>query len=100
MLETSLKTVRTDMRSLIRDAQDLFREATSSTGVRADELRNKGLGLLDDAVDKVQEVQAAVLESGREVVESADDYVRRNPWQAIAISAGVGLVVGALLARR
>lgn len=100
MLESNLKTARTDMKSLIRDAQELFREATTSTGVKAEELRDRGLSLLDAAMDKVQDMQATVVETGREVAGSADDYVRENPWKAVAVSAGVGLLVGLLIARK
>jgi ElaB/YqjD/DUF883 family membrane-anchored ribosome-binding protein len=88
------------MKTLVRDAQDLFREATSSTGVKAEELREKGLMLLDAAMEKAQEVQAAALETGKEVAQTADEYVHQNPWKAVAISSAVGLLVGMLLARK
>jgi ElaB/YqjD/DUF883 family membrane-anchored ribosome-binding protein len=100
MLETNLKTVRTDMKTLIKDAQDLFREATSVTGVKAEELRARGLTLLDTAMAKAQDVQAVAMEKGKEVADSADVYVRENPWRAVAISAGVGVLVGMLIARK
>lgn len=100
MLETNLKTVRTDMKTLIRDAQDLFREATSATGIKADEMRARGLTLLDTAMAKAQDVQAVAMEKGKEVADSADVYVRENPWRAVAISAGVGVLVGLLIARK
>jgi len=29
-----------------------------------------------------------------------DEQVRRNPWAAVGIAAGVGLVIGVLLARK
>ena len=100
MLENNLKTVRTDMRTLIKDAQELFREATSSTGVKADEMREVGLGLLDAAMARAQDIQAVALETGKEVADTADTYVRENPWRAVAVSAGIGLLVGILVARR
>lgn len=100
MLETNLKTVRTDMKTLIRDAQDLFREATSVTGVKADELRGRGLALLDTAMHKAQDVQAVAYEKGREVADTADHFVKENPWRAVAIAGGVGLFVGLLIARK
>jgi ElaB/YqjD/DUF883 family membrane-anchored ribosome-binding protein len=100
MLESNLKTVRTDMKTLIRDAQELFREATSVTGVKAEELRNKGLGLLEKAAAKAQDAQAVAVETGKELAADADDYVRENPWRAVAISAGVGLLVGLLISRK
>lgn len=100
MFESNLKTVRTDMKTLIRDAQELFREATSSTGVKADELRSRGLTLLDAAMEKAQGAQAAAVETGKEIADSADDFVHENPWRAVAISAGIGLIAGLLIGRK
>ncbi len=100
MTTSSYKTVRNDMKTLVRDAQQLFREATSASGDRADELRSKGLGMLDNALGSAQEMQALALETGKELAENADDFVKENPWKAVAISAGVGLLVGMLIARK
>lgn len=100
MLESNIKTVRTDMKALVEDAQELFREATSTSGVKAEELRAKGMDLLDTAMDKAQELQAAALEVSKDLADSADHYVQENPWKAIAVSAGVGLLVGLLIARK
>ncbi len=100
MLESNVKTVRTDMKTLMRDAQELFREATTVTGEKADELRAKGMSLLEKATIKAQELQSVALETGKEVAETADDFVNANPWKAVAISAGVGLLVGMLIARK
>lgn len=100
MLETNIKTARTDLKTLLKDAQELFLEATSSTGVRADELRARGLILLDSALEKAQEMQAVAIETGKEVAQTTDDFVQENPWKAVAISAGVGLLAGLLLARK
>lgn len=99
-MQSNVKTARTDMRSLVKDAQDLFRQATSATGDKADLLRTQGLNLLDSAMGKAQEVQAAAMQTGKEVAETTDTYVQENPWKAVAISAGVGVVIGMLLARR
>lgn len=100
MLENNLKTVRTDMRTLVRDAQGLFREATSATGVKADELRARGMELLDSAVVKAQDLQSAAIDTSKEVVGSANTYVRENPWSAVAVSAGIGVLIGILLGRK
>ena len=99
-MENNLKTVRTDLRSLLRDAQDLFREATSSTGMKADDLRERGLELLDTALVKAQELQSVALDTSKEVVDTADSYVKDNPWRAVAISAGVGVLLGMMIGRR
>jgi ElaB/YqjD/DUF883 family membrane-anchored ribosome-binding protein len=100
MKANTLKTTRTDMKTLVKDAQELFREATNATGEKADELRSRGLQLLDTALVKAQEVQTAALETGKEIAEKTDDYVHENPWRAVAISASVGVVLGMLISRK
>ena len=97
---TNFKTVRNDMKTLVKDAQELFREATVVTGEKADELRIKGLGMLEAAMAKAHDVQVAAIETGKEVAESADDFVHENPWRAVAISASVGLLLGFLIGRK
>jgi ElaB/YqjD/DUF883 family membrane-anchored ribosome-binding protein len=100
MTTTSFKTARNDFKSLVRDAQDLFREATANSGDKAEELRTRGLDMLDAALGKAQELQTLAVETGKELADNADDFVQENPWKAVAISAGVGLLVGMLIARR
>ncbi|CAN5292178.1 DUF883 family protein [soil metagenome] len=100
MLESNMKSVNTDMKSLVKDAQELFSAATSLTGEKADELRSKGMRLLDSALEKAQNVQATAIQAGKDAAASTEGYVKTNPWQAIAASAGVGLVLGVLLARK
>ena len=100
MLKSNIKTVRHDMSAMIRDAQNLFHEAAQASGERAEELRTKGMALLDAAMEKAQDLQAAAIEKSKEAAKSADEFVHAKPWQAVAISAGVGLVVGLLVSRR
>lgn len=87
------------MKTLVKDAQELFQEAAAATGEKADELRSKGMNLLDAALVKAQNVQAVAIEKSKVVAATTDEYVHENPWRAVAISAGVGLLVGVILGR-
>lgn len=99
MTTSNLKTARKDMKTLVKDAQELFREAATASGEKADELRNKGLNMLEAAVEAAQNAQAIAIEKGKEVVKCTDDYVHDNPWRAVAISTGIGLLVGLVIGR-
>jgi ElaB/YqjD/DUF883 family membrane-anchored ribosome-binding protein len=88
------------MKTLVKDAQELFREATLATGEKAEELRAKGLVLLDTAMEKAQVVQAVALEKGKAAAHSTDEFVHEHPWKAVGIAAGAGLVIGLLISRR
>jgi ElaB/YqjD/DUF883 family membrane-anchored ribosome-binding protein len=49
--------------------------------------------------DKFQDLQKKATETARTVGVNADKYVHDNTWQAIAIAAAVGAVLGLLLSR-
>ena len=100
MLESNLKVVNNDVKTLVTDAQALFKAAAALTGEKAEEVRNRGMRLLDTALVKAQDAQASAVVAGKEMANSADDYVKENPWRAIATAAGVGLLVGVILGRK
>lgn len=51
--------------------------------------------------DAEELLQSAASESGaREALSEIDEQVRKNPWAAVGIAAGVGLLLGLLLARK
>lgn len=99
MQANNFKTVRNDVQALLQQAQDLFAEAAAATGKKADDLRAKGQEVLDQALNTAQDAQSAVLQTGRQIATSTDDYVQANPWRAIAISTGIGLLVGLAVGR-
>lgn len=99
MNEAKIKTVRNDVNTLISEAQDLFKEAASTTASKADDLRAKAMSLLEDAAARAQAVQSSAIASGKELVANTDDYVNQNPWRAVAISTAVGLIAGLAVAR-
>jgi len=78
-----------DLRAVLADAEELLR-ATAG-----------------EAAPKVQEARARAeetLKHARERLEGAghelDAKVRENPWVAVGVAAGIGLLVGVLLARK
>ena len=100
MLDSNINTVRSDMKSLVRDAQALFSEATAVGGSKAEELRAKGMKMLDSAMDHAHHLQQVTVEKGKQIAHDTDTYVHEHPWRAIGISAAVGVLIGMLIARR
>jgi ElaB/YqjD/DUF883 family membrane-anchored ribosome-binding protein len=77
-------------------------ENNETTGARTD---------LDNLTDQIEEgvrtgryswaqIQDAVVTRTREAAETTDEYVRENPWKVIGIAAGLGFVLGLLMAPR
>jgi len=67
-----------ELRAVVREAEALMRAAAVESG---EQLRQAG-------------------EITREAIGELDEQVRKNPWAAVGIAAGVGLLIGLLLARK
>ncbi len=89
-----------DIKNVIADAEDLLKQAASSTGERAAELRETAVARLKQAREKAADVQVVVVEKGKKAVRATDDYVHEHPWTSIGIAAGVGVLVGLLINRK
>src|SRR5450830_15387 len=96
----AINSTSTDVKTLVKDAQALLTAAAALTGEKAEELRGRGMAMLDVAMGKASQVQEKATVKGKELAATADVYVKDNPWRTIAAAAGVGLLVGVILGRK
>jgi ElaB/YqjD/DUF883 family membrane-anchored ribosome-binding protein len=89
-----------DLTSVVRDAEGLLRATAAQTGEKVQEVRARAEESLRHAKARLASVEQEALEKARALAGDADEYVRGNPWQAVGIAAGIGLVLGLLLSRR
>ena len=79
----------TDLTSLAEDAKDLLAATADVAGEKV-VLARKRLS------DSLASVRDTIIENAR----SADQAVRENPYKVIGVAAGVGVLIGVLMARR
>ena len=89
-----------DLTTVIRDAVILLRATAALTGDRVEEIRPKAEESVRQAKARLDGIEEEALKHARVLAGEADEFVRGNPWQAIGIAAGVGLVLGLLMTRR
>jgi ElaB/YqjD/DUF883 family membrane-anchored ribosome-binding protein len=78
---TTTEQLMAQLRAVAREAEELLQATADQTGERVEELR-----------ERAKEALAAA--------RGIDEQVRSNPWAAVAIAAGVGLLLGLLLSRK
>jgi ElaB/YqjD/DUF883 family membrane-anchored ribosome-binding protein len=88
-----------DLKSLIADAEELLRATTNQAGEAVAAARQKIERSLIEGKKALSDAEQMVIQRSKEAADFADDYVRENPWGAIGIAAGVGLLVGLLMRR-
>jgi ElaB/YqjD/DUF883 family membrane-anchored ribosome-binding protein len=89
-----------DVQKAIRRAEDMFNQAATAGGERANELRERAMEQLRVLRERLADAQESVVARGRVAARVTDDYVHDHPWKAIATAGAIGVVVGLLLNRR
>ncbi len=89
-----------DLKVLMADADALVRATAGQAGEKLAAARSKAEETLKGARARLGDIEGQVREHGREAAESADKFVHDQPWKAVGIAAGLGILVGMLLGRR
>jgi ElaB/YqjD/DUF883 family membrane-anchored ribosome-binding protein len=89
-----------DLKVVVADAEELLRATAGQAGERAAAARERIERSLERAKVKLSEVESLVSEKTREMAHATDQYVHENPWRAVGVAAGIGLIIGLLISRR
>jgi len=89
-----------DLKRVAQDVEELLKATANHTGDKIAAARARAEESLRGAQEHLFEAGHEAAAHARAAADSADDYVRENPWQAVAIAAGVAFIIGLLLARR
>lgn len=90
----------TDLKVLITDTEELLRATTGQAGEKIAVARERIQASLAVYKDKLIDAEQALMERTKEAARATDEYVHEHPWQAVGAAAGVGLLLGMLIARR
>jgi ElaB/YqjD/DUF883 family membrane-anchored ribosome-binding protein len=87
-------------RSALADADALVKATANLSGEGLAGIRAKAEESLRALKARAEGAQDAVVLRARSAANTTDAYVHENPWEAIGVAAGVGLLIGVLVARR
>jgi ElaB/YqjD/DUF883 family membrane-anchored ribosome-binding protein len=88
-----------DLKALIGDAEELFKATTNQAGEKVAVARQKIEQSLIEGKKALADAETIIVEKSKQYADITDDYIRENPWTAVGIAAGVGLVLGLLIRR-
>lgn len=89
-----------DMRTLVRDAEDLLLAAQKQGSEGVSAMRDRLESSLKQAKAQIWDGQQQMFERARDTARRTNEAVHVHPWTAIGVAAGAGLLLGALLMRR
>jgi ElaB/YqjD/DUF883 family membrane-anchored ribosome-binding protein len=86
-----------ELRRIVEQAEQLLGDAGDSDAVGA--LKDRVHQTIGAAREKLAGLEQDARQRGRRAAAATESWVRTNPWATLAIGAGIGLIVGALLMR-
>ncbi|ACO78111.1 hypothetical protein AvCA_18990 [Azotobacter vinelandii CA] len=99
-LQRAQQAVIDEFHALLDDTERLLRQGAAVGDDEADALRAKIEGNLERARATLKDSEERLREQGQAAIEATEAYVHSNPWKALGIAAGVGLLFGLLAGRR
>ncbi len=99
-VQINSEILMSDFKALMADAEDLIKATASQEDGPLGAIRSKALDTLNSAKESLSSVEGTMTEKAKVVAECTDEFVHRNPWEAVGVAAGVGLLVGLLIRRR
>ena len=97
--DISKEKLMQDLRVVVADAEDLLRATAGQAGEKVSAARERIQENLASAKERLASAEQAVVAKAKQAAKATDEYVHENPWKAVGIAAGVGLVIGMLISR-
>jgi ElaB/YqjD/DUF883 family membrane-anchored ribosome-binding protein len=88
-MESVDKNLMSDLKAVIADAEELLRATADQAGPKVQEVRER-------AEESLRAAREHLAGAGAEI----DSKVRANPWAAVGVAVGIGLIAGILLSRK
>jgi ElaB/YqjD/DUF883 family membrane-anchored ribosome-binding protein len=89
-----------DLKIVAADFEDMLKAVASGAADKAASARERMQENLHRAKVKLAEAEDVIIHKAKETAQIADEYVHDNPWRAVGVAAGLGLVIGLLIGRR
>jgi len=87
-----------ELRRIIEQAEQLMGAAGADAATLGD-LKERVDLTIEAAREKLADLEQEARHRTRRAAAATENWVRSNPWAALAIGAGIGLMVGALIMR-
>lgn len=88
-----------ELNRIVDQAESLLRSLGEQGDEAADAVRGRVTQTLNQAKARLADVAVDAEQVAESLADRADEYVRKNPWQAVALAALLGGVVTMLVTK-
>lgn len=99
-MTSTTEKLKSNLQDIALDIEELLRATADHGNEKVNAARDRVEHTLRHARAAAQDLGQAATERAKQAAYDADHYVHDHPWTVVGIGAGVGFLVGYLLARR
>jgi len=96
MTEQANKRVTGELKTVVRDAEELMKATAGQSGETVNEAR----GRLASAVEAAKATCLKLEQTTAAAAKATDRCIREHPYETIGVAFGLGLLIGVLLSRK
>lgn len=96
----SMDPLLADFQALVQDTEKLLQQSASLAGEQAEGLREQIQASLARARKSLQANEESMRQCCKASFQATEHYVQEHPLQSLGMCAGIGFLLGLLIARR
>jgi ElaB/YqjD/DUF883 family membrane-anchored ribosome-binding protein len=89
-----------EFKVLMADAEALIQATEGHADGAIGSIRSKALETIAGVKESLSGIEGQLADKAKAAAVSTDDFVHRNPWEAVGVAAGLGLLIGLFIRRR
>jgi len=89
-----------EFKALMADAEALIQATEGHADGAISSIRSKAQETIAGAKESLSNIEGQLSDKAKAVATSTDDFVHRNPWEAVGVAAGLGLLIGLFIRSR
>jgi ElaB/YqjD/DUF883 family membrane-anchored ribosome-binding protein len=89
-----------ELKAVVGDTEDLLKATASQGGEQIARIRARAEESLQTARARMKSITQAAEAQALEAAREVNKQVHDNPWTAVGVAAGLGLVIGIVLGRK
>jgi len=98
-IDTGQEQLIADFKVVMDDAEALLKATAHQGDARIEALRAKATESMRKVGAQITASQAKLVANSKKAAVATDAYIHENPWAALGVAGGIGLVLGLLLRR-
>ena len=99
-IDLNRQKLNSDFRNVVTDVEELLKATAGQTSTQLSGTRDRVAESMKQMRMELESAERAAVAKARLAAAEVNHYAHDHPWQAVGIAAGIGFLVGAVVARR